>query len=29
LLASIPRLGSMTGKSQPERFDLVDMDAPV
>lgn len=27
LLASIPRLGSMTGKSEPERFDLVEMDA--
>ncbi len=27
LLASIPRLGSMAGKSQPERFDLVEMEA--
>ncbi len=26
LLASIPRLGSMKGKPEPERFDLVDMD---
>lgn len=27
LLASIPRLGSMAGKHDPERFDLVEMDA--
>lgn len=26
LLASIPRLGSMTGKSRPELFDLVEME---
>jgi len=26
LLASIPRLGSMAGKSEPERFDLVEME---
>jgi ABC-type dipeptide/oligopeptide/nickel transport system ATPase component len=28
LLASIPRLGSMKGKPEPEPFDLVDMEAP-
>ena len=29
LLASIPRLGSMAGKSEPERFDLVEMESGV
>lgn len=27
LLASIPRLGSMAGKSEPERFELVEVDS--
>lgn len=27
LLASIPRLGSMVGKSEPERFELVEIDS--
>ncbi len=29
LLASIPRLGSMAGTSEPEQFDLVDMESEV